>query len=144
MWACPLALRWIASKFDNEASVVISQPLDPLKEKELLVQKLVCHLQLCESHYPQKTSIRKGKLAMLLSLIFVFYYFSFFFLPLLCRHKCLEFSDGSTEFKWLFKGKKFKWMEQRYFLYLHSQNTGLENRNNSIFNLADYLHHGER
>lgn len=79
MWACPLALRWIDSKFDNEASVLISQPLDPLKEKELLVQKLVCHLLLCESHYPQKTSIRKGKLAMLLSLIFLFYYFSFFF-----------------------------------------------------------------
>lgn len=79
MCTCPSALRCIDSKFHKEASVLISQPSDPLKKKELLVQKLVCDILLCESHSPHKTSIKKGKLAMLLGLIFLFYYFSILF-----------------------------------------------------------------
>lgn len=77
VWACPLTLRRVVDKFHSEASVLVSQPSDPLKE--FLVQMLACHLLLLWVTLLEKTSIRKGKLAVLLSLIFLFYFFPFFF-----------------------------------------------------------------
>lgn len=126
VWACPLALGWIEDKVHSEASVLVSQPSDPLKEKEFIVQMLACHLLLYESHSPQQNSIRKAKLVMLLNLIFLFFFFPHNFLPLLHRLKCFEFSSVSIEFKWFFNGTKCKWMDQRCFLSLCSQDTGLE------------------
>lgn len=139
MCTCP-ALRCTDSKPHKEASVLISQPSDPLKKKELLVQKLVCDILLCESHSPHKTKIKKGKLAMLLGLIFLLLFFHSFLL-LLCKLKCFEFSGVSAEFKWLFKGVS---PSKDISCLCTVRTLSSRSRNNSIFNLVDYLHHGER
>lgn len=81
VWACPLALGWIEDKVHSEASVLVSQPSDPLKEKEFIVQMLACHLLLYESHSPQQNSIRKAKLVMILNLIFLFSFSPIIFSP---------------------------------------------------------------
>lgn len=144
VWACPLALGWIDGKFHSEASVLISQPSDPLKEKEFLVQILAWHLLLCESRSLQKDQHQEGNISNAIKFNFSHLLFSTIFSPLLHRLKCLEFSDVSIEFKWLFKGNKFKWMKQRYFLSSCTQTVDWRSRDTSVFNLADYRHHGGR
>lgn len=72
---------------------------------------------------PTKDQHQEGKISDAVKFNFSLFFFFHSFFPLLRRPKCLEFS---IEFKWLFKGNKFKWMEQRYFLSSCSQNTGLE------------------
>jgi len=49
-WACPLALRWIGSKFHSAASALILQPSDPFKRKSLFRCLPVTHCFV--SHTP--------------------------------------------------------------------------------------------
>lgn len=53
-------------------------------------------------------------------------FFPHHFLSLLHRLKSFEFSGVNIEFEWFFKGTKCKWMDQRCFLSLCIQDTGLE------------------
>lgn len=85
MWVCPLALRWIDGKFHSEASVLISQPSDPLKEKEFLAQILACHLLLCESCSPQKDQRQEGNTSHAVKFNFSHLLFSVIF-----SHFCID------------------------------------------------------
>lgn len=60
-FSCPLALGWIDPRFTmNIRFSSLSQPSDPLKEKEFLIQMLACHCFMSHTPYNRAASGRES------------------------------------------------------------------------------------